>query len=184
VRVCVGRVLWKGNKEVTHLQDQNTKMAAFETLSSILMIVCSTFGIFFAFIFIIIVSTHRECHTLTILLVLNSTLGGLLANITCISQVVYQLLDLGNDTLCAIRGLFLQAGTGVFYHTLCVQALHRLFVTVYSTRRYFQTTRFNIYMVVVQWIFSATFGLPFLLTGRITYQPGSRICQVKFKVYC
>jgi len=186
VRVCVvvGRVRWKGNKEVTHLQDQNTKMAAFETLSSILMIVCSTFGIFCAFVFIIIVATHRQCHTLSTLLVLNSTLAGLLANITCISQAIYQLLNLGNDTLCAIRGLFLQVGTGVFYHTFCVQALHRLFVTVYSTRRYLQTTRFNICMVVVQWIFSATFGLPVLLTGRIKYQPGSRICQVKFKVVC
>ncbi len=156
-------------------------MDVFEILSSILMIICSIFGMSCGFMFIIIVATHHQCHTLTIFLVLNSTVAGLIANITCISQAVYQLIDLGNDTLCAIRGLFLQAGTGVLYHTLCVQALHRLFVTVYSTRRYLQTVRFNIYMVVVQWVFSATFGLPFFLTGRITYQPGSRICQVKFK---
>jgi hypothetical protein len=156
-------------------------MDAFETLSSILMIVCSTFGIICAFMFIIIVAIHRQCHTLTIFLVLNSTIAGLIANVVCINQAIYQLIDLGNDSLCPIRGLFLHAGTGVLYHTLCVQALHRLFVTVYSTRRYLQTTRFNIYMVVAQWIFSATFGLPLLLTGRITYQPGSRICQVRSK---
>jgi hypothetical protein len=157
------------------------EMNVFETLSSILMIICSVFGIIFAFLFIIIVVTHRQCHTLTILLVLNSTIAGLFANMTCISQAIYQLIDLGNDPLCAVRGLLLQAGTGVLYHTLCIQALHRLFVTVYSTRRYLQTKHFSILMVVIQWIFSTTFGLPMLLTGRIKYQSGSRICQVKFK---
>jgi hypothetical protein len=156
-------------------------MAIFETLSSILMVVCSIFGIICALIFIIIVATHRQCHTLTILLVLNSSIAGLIANVTCLSQAVYQLINLGNDYLCTIRGLFLQTSTGILYHTLCIQALHRLFVTVYSTRRYLHTIRFNISMVVIQWIFSATFGLPIFFLNRIKYQSGSRICQVKDK---
>jgi hypothetical protein len=157
-------------------------MYVFENLSSMLMIVYSIFGIICALIFIIIVATHRQCHTLTILLVLNSSIAGLIANITCACQGIYQLLDLGNDALCAVRGFLLHATTGLLYHTLCVQALYRLFVTVYSTRRYLQTTRFNIYMVVVQWIFSITFGLPTLLTGHVVYYPVGRICQVKKEI--
>ncbi|CAF1299714.1 unnamed protein product [Adineta steineri] len=156
-------------------------MIVFETLSSILMVICSIFGIICAFLFIIIVLTHRQCHTLTILLVFNSTIAGLIANTTCISQAIYQLLDVANDSLCTVRGLFLQAGTGVLYHTLCVQALYRLFVTVYSARRSLQTTRFIILVVVIQWIFSISFGLPILFTGHITYQQGSRICQVSLE---
>lgn len=153
-------------------------MNDFETWSSVVMIVCSVFGITSAFLFILIVSTHRQCHTRTVFLVLNSTLAGLIANIACITQAVCQLIDIGNDRLCTVRGLILQAGTGALYHTLCVQAFHRLFVTVYSTRRYLQTTRFTVLMVLMQWIFSTTFGLPMLFTSRITYQSGSRICQV------
>ncbi|CAF0953016.1 unnamed protein product [Adineta ricciae] len=145
------------------------------------MIICSIFGILFAFIFILIVLIYRQCQTLTIFLVLNSTLAGLLANVACISQAIYQLLDVGNDRLCAVRGLLLQAGTGVLYHTLCVQAFYRLFVTVYSTRRYLQTKQFIGLIVLIQWIFSATFGLPILFIGRITYQAGSRICQVSLE---
>ena len=154
-----------------------------EILSLIAMIVCSTFGIICTLIFIIIVTTHRQCHTLTILLVLNSTLAGFLANLVCIIQAIYQLLDLGHDRLCSIRGLVLHTSTGIFYHTLCVQALYRLFVTVYSTRRYLQTVRFTISIVVVQWIFSTTFGLPIYFTNRIQYEPGSRMCQVEVKDY-
>lgn len=158
------------------------KMYDFETISSVLMIICSVFGILFAFVFILIVLIYRQCQTLTIFLVLNSTLAGLLANIACISQAIYQLLDVGNDRLCAVRGLLLQAGTGVLYHTLCVQAFYRLFVTVYSTRRYLQSKQFIGLMVLIQWIFSASFGLPALFMDRITYQAGSRICQVCVKI--
>jgi hypothetical protein len=153
-------------------------MIAFETLSSILMLVWSTIGILCALLFILIVSIDRKCHTLTILLVLNSIMAGLLANIVGISQAVYQLMNVGPDPLCAIRGLLLQVGTGLLYHTLCVQALRRLFVTVYSTRRALQTKQFTIFLIVIQWIFSGTFGLPMLLMGRIRFHEGSRICQV------
>jgi hypothetical protein len=153
-------------------------MKVFETLSSLLMIICSVFGIVCALVFIIIVSIHRECQTLNIFLVLNSIIAGLIANVTCMCQSIYQMIDVGNDVLCSVRGFILQAGTGLLYHTLCVQAFHRLMVTVYSTRRSLQTRNFYIFVVVLQWLISCTFGLPFLLTGGIKYQAGSRICQV------
>ena len=145
------------------------------------MIVCSTFGMICSLIFIIIVAIHRQCHTLIIFLVLNSTIAGLMANITCFSQAIYQLLDSGNDHLCPIRGLLLHTTAGIFYHTLCVQALHRLFATVYSTRRYLQTVRSTMLMVGIQWIFSTTFGLPIYFTDRINYQSESGMCQVRFE---
>lgn len=164
-----------------HFFLKQTPMDVLEIFSSILMIVCSTFGIICALIFIIIVTTHRQCYTLTILLVLNSAIAGLIANSTCVIQAIYQLLDLGNDRFCTLRGFFLHTTAGILYHTLCVQALYRLFVTVYSTRRYLQTARFITSMVVVQWIFSTTFCLPIYLTDAIKYQPGSRMCQVQTK---
>lgn len=145
------------------------------------MIVSSIFGIICAFIFILIVITNNQCHTIMVYLVLNSTIAGLIANITCFTQGIYQLLDLGHDYLCTIRGLLLQVTTGILYHTLCIQALHRLFVTVYSNRGYLQTKRSNICMITIQWMFSILFGLPIYFTNRIQYQPGSRICQVKEK---
>ena len=154
-------------------------MHLFEAITSILMIVSSIIGLICACIFILIVIKNQQCHTLTIYLVLNSTIAGLIANLTCFTQGIYQLLDLGHDYLCTIRGLLLQVTTGMLYHTLCVQALHRLFVTVYANRRCLQTKRSNIWLIVGQWTFSILFGLPICLTDRIQYQSGSRICQVK-----
>ena len=158
-------------------------MELFETLSSILMIICSIFGILCAVLFILIICFNRQCHRLTVLFVLNSTLAGLIANVTCICQAIYQLIDHSDDRLCPFRGFLLQTSTGMLYHTLCVQAFHRLFVTVYSTRRSLQTQQMTVIMVILQWIISSGFALPLLFTNRFIYQSGSRICQVENEMF-
>lgn len=156
-------------------------MELFETVSSILMIVYSVFGIVCAFIFIIITCLDCNCHRLTVLLVLNSTVAGFIASTTCIAQAIHQLIDRTDDYLCAFRGYLLQSSTAMVYHTLCVQALHRLFVTVYSTRRSLQKNQVSVIMIILQWIISVTFALPLFVTKRMPYHEGSQICQVKMK---
>lgn len=156
-------------------------MEMFETLSSVLMLICSIFSIICTIVFILIVAINRQCHTTNTLLVLNSTIAGFIGSITYLCQSIYQLIDIGNDVLCPIRGFLVHIGTGLLYHALCIIACQRLIVTVYSTRRSLQTTRFTIFIVVLQWLISWTYGLPFLLTGDIKYQEDSRICEVKIE---
>ena len=116
-------------------------MDIFEIASSTLMLMSSIFGIGCSNVFIIIVTFYQQCHTTTILLVLNSVLAGFISNLVCGSQAIYQLIGDSNDGLCVLRGYFLYSSTGLLYHTLCVQGLHRFFVTVLATRRYLQSTR-------------------------------------------
>ncbi|CAF3293771.1 unnamed protein product [Rotaria sp. Silwood2] len=153
-------------------------MDVFEIFSSVFMLLCSILGVVCAFIFIGIVICSRQCRTITILLVLNSTAANLIINFACGSQAFYQLASDGNDRLCELRGFFIHLGTSLLYHTLCVQALHRLFVTVLARQRYLQSTRVIIFLVILQWLMSLGLCLPMLLTGHIVYHPKSRICQV------
>lgn len=125
----------------------------------------------------------RRCRTLNTLLVLNSTIGGLIFNVTNLSQAIYQLISDGNDLLCSFRGLILAAGTGLLYHTLCIQPLYRLFVTVFSTRRYLITTRFISCLVIIQWIFTIIYGIPIFIAGRITYRIVDRICFIDLGIF-
>ena len=135
-------------------------------------------GLICSLIFILIVISHQQCHTTTILLVLNSVVAGLISNTICGSQAMYQLISDGSDHLCVLRGYLLYTGTGLLYHTLCVQALHRLFVIVLRTQRYLQTKKAMGLIVLAQWTISASFVLPIVLDGRIRYNPSSRICLV------
>lgn len=153
-------------------------METFEIISSLLMLIFSIFGIGFSTIFIIIVVFHQDCHTMTILLVLNSVIAGFISNLVSGSQSIYQLKSDGNDDLCVLRGYLLYSSTGLLYHTLCVQGIQRLFTIVLATRRYLQSKKIILTIVIIQWIISSCFVLPILLDGRIRYNPGSRICLV------
>jgi hypothetical protein len=115
---------------------------------------------------------------MTVLLVLNSIIAGFVVNIVHACQALYQLINDGNDKLCAFRGFLLYGTSGLLYHTFCVQAFYRLFTTLSIQERYRRSKRVIMLIVFFQWLISLTFALPILLTGRIKYQSGSRICQV------
>ncbi|UJR17321.1 hypothetical protein I4U23_004216 [Adineta vaga] len=111
------------------------------------------------------------------MLAFNSAIAGLIINITCACQAIYQLTTDGNDILCSFRGFLLHAASGLLYQTLCVQTVHRLFVVVFAAQRYLRSKQVIVCITIFQWLLSITFGIPALILGRIVYQPGSRICQ-------
>ena len=143
------------------------------------MILCSTLGIICSVIFMSVMALRRRCRTTTTYLGLNTIIAGLIANTTCFCQSFYQIANDGNDALCSFRGFLLHATTGTLFHTLIIQALYRLFVTVYSTKQYLQSTKFIIIILICQWLISIFFAFPTYMLGGIVYHPGSRICQVR-----
>ncbi|UJR11561.1 hypothetical protein I4U23_015741 [Adineta vaga] len=120
---------------------------------------------------------EKQFHTITIILSFNSAIAGFIINVTSACQAIYQLLSDGNDRLCSFRGFLLHAASGLLYQTLCVQALHRLFVVVFPAKRYLRSKQVMIIILIIQWLISIMFAIPALIAGRIVYQSGSRICQ-------
>ena len=157
-------------------------MNLLDALSSILILLFNIFGVVLAVTFIIVVASHRPCHTTTIFLVLNSVVAAFISNTICGVQAIYQLAGDANDYLCAARGYLLCTATGLLYHTLCVQALHRLFATVLVTRRNLRSGKVIALIVLIQWVVSSCFTLPIFVDGRITYNPGSHICLVRIVI--
>ncbi len=159
-------------------------MQAFEIISSLCMLLCSVLGTGCSLIFIRVLIIDRQCRTMTTLLVLNSVIAGFIVNVVCTCQSIYQLVSDENDKLCEFRGFLLHGACGLLYHTFCVQALHRIFSTIAIQRQYLRSKRVIKVIVLFQWLISSTFALPILLDGRIKFQAGSRICQVKkFETY-
>ncbi len=153
-------------------------MNTFQILSSVFIFLCSTMGVVCCVIFIFIVAIDRRCRTLIILITLNSILAGFITNIIYASQAIYQMLSDTPDILCPFRGFLLHCSTGLFCHTLYIQTLYRLFVTVFAQRRYLQSKRVIMSIVMIQWFISITFAIPILLLGRIKFQADGQICQV------
>ncbi|CAF1397059.1 unnamed protein product [Rotaria sordida] len=153
-------------------------MDFFEILSYLFMLLYSLFGIGCALIFINVLIIYCQCRTMTIFLVFNSIIAGFTVNIVCVCQVMYQLTSDGNDKLCVLRGFLIESGCGLLYHTFCVQAFYRLFSTIPKRREYLQSKCSIIFIVLLQWLISFTFGLPILIVDRIKFQMDYRICQI------
>ncbi|CAF1094933.1 unnamed protein product [Adineta steineri] len=153
-------------------------MKFFEILSSIFMLSCSILGIICSLLLISVMITVRRHCTPIVVISLNTAVAGFVINTIYASQAIYQMISDSSDVLCVFRGFLLHTSTGLFYHTLCIQAIYRLFVTVFAQRRNLQSNYTIIPIVVIQWIISSSFGIPILLTRRIRFYAEGRICQV------
>ena len=153
-------------------------MDLFQTSLAWIMILFNALGTVCAVIFIVTVIIHRQCHTKTNFLVCNSAMAGVICNTVAGIQGVYQLVGDSNDSLCILRAHLFYAAIGLLYHTLCVQALHRLVVTVLSARRSLQSKGVIIIVVIIQWSISCSFTLPIILNHRIHFDVGSNLCSV------
>ncbi|CAF0854819.1 unnamed protein product [Adineta steineri] len=111
---------------------------------------------------------------------MNTVCAGLVANMTTASQGIYMFVDeeSGSDSLCVIRAYLMYSGAGLIYHSILVQALHRLFITVFVNRRRLQSSFIFIPLSAIQWLVSFGFGLPILLSGRILSDSVDSICEL------
>jgi hypothetical protein len=119
-------------------------------------------GIFWSLLFLIILFKYRLYRKSPLaLLVGNASLAGLLFHIVIFAQAYHMLIGHPNIR-CIIRGHLIHSFAGSVYHSICLQALHRLFVTVYSDHPNLQSPKVLITMTIIQWLFSLTFCLPTL----------------------
>ncbi|CAF0727905.1 unnamed protein product [Adineta steineri] len=153
-------------------------MDMFQIVTSLFMLFCSVLGVVCSLIFIVIVFLDRRCRTPIVLISLNTAIAGFIINTIYASQAIYQMISDSSDVLCIFRGFLLHSSTGLFYQSLCIQAIYRLFVTVFAQRRNLQSKYVIIPIIVIQWIISSTFGIPILLMKRLQFQETGRICQV------
>ncbi|CAF2416389.1 unnamed protein product [Rotaria sp. Silwood2] len=92
-------------------------------------------------------------------LVGNTSLAGLFFHSVIFFQGLFMVIE-HSDVYCIRQGHLIHSFAGSVYHSICLQALHRLFVTVLSNQSQLQSPKFLITMTIIQWISSLTFCLP------------------------
>lgn len=135
-------------------------MIIWQFICDIILLIEGLLGVFWALIYLIILLKHNTCRkSPMVLLVGNTSFAGLLFHTVVVCQAIYMLID-RPEVFCILRGHLIHAFVGAVYHSICLQALHRLFVIVFSSRSTLQCPKTLIIMVIIQWIFSLTFCLP------------------------
>ncbi|UJR14517.1 hypothetical protein I4U23_001513 [Adineta vaga] len=103
----------------------------------------------------------RQCRTTTTILVLNSIVAGFILNVVYACQAWYQLSATEPDPLCRFRCFLVNMTFGLLYHTFCLHALYRLFMTISIQRIYLRSK-----------------CILLLMNNRIQFSLDSRVCQV------
>ena len=129
-------------------------------ICDIILLIEGLLGLLWSLLFLIILLRYRSCRKSPLaFLVGNASLAGLLFHSVIVGQAIHMLI--GRPELhCVLRGHLMHSFAGAVYHSICLQALHRLFVTVFSHRLLLQNPKILITMAIVQWTFSLTFCLP------------------------
>ncbi len=149
----------------------------------ILEIIVTLLGIILSLVFLFIIILDKTCHTVPMMLIANS----------CLVQLVYScnlfgmtLFTLQNDlrqiyfynSYCIFQGYILYMATGIQMYSYFLQALYCYITIVYPTRLFYQSARFQGFLICSTWICGIIYPIPIVFTGQIIYNVDDQICQM------
>jgi hypothetical protein len=150
-------------------------------LSDGLMFVLNLLALVAALLFLFIVARYRTYRVLSVILVANTCCAGLVATDARVSQAISMLFGFCYySEQCVLTAHFYMVGCSGIYHSLCLQALHRVFSNVKAgdidNHQYLQSSLLYIILIILQWLISISYLLP--VYSQITFIPGSCLCQM------
>lgn len=145
--------------------------------------ICIILSLILSTIFFIIIIHDKTCRTIPMLLVGNSCLIGIVFGIVIYSMSLFRLLnDIKHieykDFFCSFRGYIGYASCSTLNFSFFLQAMYRFLKIIYPTRLYFQSAKFQLFLICLTWIFGILYPLAFLFAGEILYNVPNQICQL------
>jgi hypothetical protein len=153
----------------------------------IIMILCTIFAVILALFFLLIINFDKTCHTVPMMLVANSCLAELAFGSVAFGMAVFTFQnDLKQiqyqDSLCIFRGFMGYTVCFVQNYSYLLQAVYRYISILYPTRLFWQSTRFQIFVICLTWMFGFICPIPYIVTGAIIYNVDNQICQMPLQL--
>jgi len=82
------------------------------------------------------------------------------------------------DLFCSFRGYMGYASCSILNCSYLLQSIYRFVKIVYPTRLFFQSSRFQLFLICLTWIFGFLYPIAFLFTNEIVYNVNNQICQL------
>ncbi|CAF1362633.1 unnamed protein product [Adineta steineri] len=146
-------------------------------------LICHSLVIIFTFIFLFIIIGDKTCHTVPMLLVANSCLAELVFSSNLFWMAIFTLNnDLKRqqyeDSLCVFRGYIIYITCYIQNCSYFLQAIYRYITVVYSARLFWQSARFQFFLISLMWTSAVIFTLPHILTNQVIYLVDDQICEM------
>lgn len=153
----------------------------------ILMILCTSVALLLSLIFLSIIIFDRTCHTVPMLLIGHSCLSELFFSSIMFSSALFTLVnDLQRthtfDFPCVMRGYLGYVVTFLQNYSYLLQAIYRYVTVVHPTRIFWRSTRVQLLLICLIWMFGFVCTMPYILTNQIEYHPDDQICQMPLRL--
>lgn len=124
-------------------------------------------------ILIIIIFTKRM-HTVTHLLICNSSVASICySTVQCVSYIYLALLPWHTDDFsCRWRGFFSYMAVAAVVYSYLAQAVSRFLISILSSKyRWATSIRTHILLIVIQWLIVSFIPIPAIITEDIYHRP-------------
>lgn len=151
------------------------------------MLLSAIFALVVAVIFVIVIIFNRTCYTVPMMLVANSCATEVMfASVMCsmagftlrndLNRIQYQ------DPFCVSRGFMGYVVTFLQNYSYLLQAIHRYITVVHSNRIFWQSARFQGFLICLTWVCGFICTIPYVITGEIKYNVDNQICQMPLQL--
>ncbi|CAF1181561.1 unnamed protein product [Rotaria sordida] len=153
----------------------------------ILMIMCTVLAIVLALIFLLTIILDKTCHTVPMMLVANSCLAEFMFGSDVLGMALFTFQNDFHqiyypDSLCIFRGYLGYIVTILQNYSFLLQAIYRYIIVIYPTRLFWQSIRFQVYLILATWIFGFICPLPYVFSHEIKYNIDNQICQIPLQL--
>lgn len=152
----------------------------------IITVLCIILATLLSILFFLIILFDKTCHTVSMILVGNSFFIGILFGIDQIYSRLFTLINdykqnQYEDILCYFRGYIGYVTCSIQNSSYLLQAIYCYVTVIYPTRLFFQSIRFQIYLICLTWFIGFIYPIIFLFNGEILYNIDNQICQLPLK---
>ncbi|CAF4611397.1 unnamed protein product [Rotaria sp. Silwood1] len=131
----------------------------------ILNMICCIIAIILALVFLFVIIFDKTYQTVGMMLVTNS----------CIAELIF-----GSDLLA--MGYISYMSVGLQNYSYLLQAIYRYILIVYPSRLFYQSFKFQTFLISITWICCIIYPIPLVFTGQIKYLVDDQICQMPLQL--
>ncbi|CAF2529296.1 unnamed protein product [Rotaria sp. Silwood2] len=168
----------------------NATMADFQLWFipiDILNMICSTFSIILALIFLFVIILDKLYHKIPMLLVGNSCVAEFLLGLYLFGITIFTFhhdlkLIYFYDSFCFLLSYVGYISIGVQNYSYLLQAIYRYILIVYPSRLFYRSVQFQTFLISLTWICCIIYPIPLVFTGQIKYLVDDQICQMPIEL--
>ncbi|CAF1125034.1 unnamed protein product [Adineta steineri] len=88
-----------------------------------------------------------------------------------LKQIFYE------DLFCIFRGYMCYVTSFGLFYSYLLQSIYSYITVIYPPRLFWQSEKFQFFLIILIWIFAFIFACPVIVTGEIKYLVNDQICQ-------